>query len=75
MLTPRNHVSIEPFAALAGGEPVRAAGEVKILAGRAHEIDNWSGHYQPTGDSARDAAFEAFEKAGYKPNRYKDYTF
>lgn len=60
---------------LAGGKAVRAAGEVKMLKGRAHEIDNWSGHYKPSGESARDAALEAFEKAGHNPNRYREYTF
>jgi RHS repeat-associated protein len=60
---------------LAGGKAVRAAGEVKMLKGTAHEIDNWSGHYKPSGGAARNAALEAFEKAGYNPNRYREYTF
>ncbi len=60
---------------LAAGGNVRAAGQVKILKGRAHEIDNLSGHYKPSGASARDAAIEAFERGGYNPNRYREHTF
>jgi len=60
---------------LAGGGDVRAAGEVTMLQGRAHNIDNRSGHYKPKGASARDAALEAFGREGYNPSRYREHTF
>lgn len=49
---------------LAGGNQVLAAGEVKIVNGKIQYVDNSSGHYLPTGQSAQDAAISAFERAG-----------
>jgi filamentous hemagglutinin len=51
---------------LAGGRPVRAAGEVVIRDGKIKYFDNASGHYEPTGSSARLEAEKAFEKAGFE---------
>ncbi|MFJ6769917.1 polymorphic toxin-type HINT domain-containing protein, partial [Kitasatospora sp. NPDC091257] len=50
---------------LAQGADVVAAGEFKMYSGRLKEMDNRSGHYQPSGDSARNAAEEAFRGAGF----------
>jgi RHS repeat-associated protein len=49
---------------LAGGNPVIAAGEVKIVNGQIRYVDNSSGHYEPVGASAQNAAIDAFNKAG-----------
>lgn len=51
---------------LAAGPDVLAAGEVKLVRGEVHYIDNSSGHYLPTGASAQRAAEAAFERAGLK---------
>jgi filamentous hemagglutinin len=50
---------------LAGGRPIRAAGEVIIRDGKIKYFDNASGHYEPKGPSARHEAEEAFKKAGF----------
>jgi hypothetical protein len=55
---------------LADGQPVRAAGEVKIVNGQIRWVDNSSGHYQPSGSSARRAAEEAFRSAGFGEINY-----
>lgn len=50
---------------LANGEPVSAAGEVKFLNGQIKYLDNSSGHYQPFGQNAQNAAEQAFGNLGY----------
>jgi filamentous hemagglutinin len=50
---------------LAGGKPVLAAGEVTIVNGRLVELNNKSGHYQPSGLTARKAAEDAFSALGF----------
>ncbi|MCH8512812.1 MAG: hypothetical protein LAT83_14345, partial [Kiritimatiellae bacterium] len=55
---------------LAGGRPVLAAGEVKILNGKVIYIDNSSGHYMPSGSSAQAAAEAAFRNANLQPASY-----
>ena len=50
---------------LAGGDPVQAAGEVKIVKGEIKYIDNSSGHYLPDGPSAQTATENAFQQAGF----------
>ena len=46
-----------------------AAGEGRIVNGEVKFIDNNSGHYKPSGYSAKDAAETAFRNAGFKvPN-------
>jgi len=57
---------------LAGGKPVRAAGEVQFVGGRARTIDNGSGHYRPRGADVRQAAQDAFETRGYGRGNYVD---
>ena len=52
---------------LAGGQPVLAAGEVRVGGGRIKEVNNASGHYEPSGSSAQSAAALAFQRAGF-PN-------
>jgi hypothetical protein len=44
---------------------VLAAGEVKVVGGQIIYIDNASGHYLPSGLSARNAALGAFRANGY----------
>ncbi|TDR47756.1 RHS repeat-associated protein [Tahibacter aquaticus] len=51
---------------LAGGEPVLAAGEVSIHAGRIKLLDNSSGHYRPSGPGAQYAAEDAFRRNGFE---------
>ena len=53
---------------LAGGGPVKAAGEVRLVHGQIKYIDNSSGHYLPSGSSAEESATTAFENAGLKPS-------
>jgi RHS repeat-associated protein len=53
---------------LAAGMPVRAAGQFKVVQGKLKFIDNKSGHYMPGGDSAREAAEQAFNEAGWNAN-------
>jgi len=60
---------------LAGGMPVRAAGEVKVWRGKIAEVNNLSGHYQPHGLRAQEAAVNAFQKAGFDAIPYKEYIF
>jgi hypothetical protein len=52
---------------LAGGAPVKAAGEVVIRNGEIKYLDNASGHYLPTGRAAQEAAERAFTEAGFDP--------
>jgi filamentous hemagglutinin len=49
---------------LSNGQPIKAAGEVKIVNGQLKYIDNSSGHYLPSGLSARQIAEETFSKLG-----------
>jgi hypothetical protein len=51
---------------LAGGAPVRAAGEVTIVRGQVHQINNASGHYRPSGPGAQAAAERAFDALGFR---------
>jgi hypothetical protein len=50
---------------LAGGLPVQAAGEVKVVDGAIKYIDNASGHYLPSGALTQTAAESAFAKLGF----------
>jgi hypothetical protein len=50
---------------LAGGQPVLAAGELRIHAGQIKYFDNFSGHYRPSGIEARQAAEDAFRRIGF----------
>ena len=61
---------------LAQGEPVQAAGMVIIYNGKLLEINNFSGHYKPSGPSAMAAAIKAFQQAGFKSAKkaYKEYN-
>lgn len=45
---------------LARGRPVQAAGEVQFVDGKIKFVNNKSGHYKPSGESAKNAAIEAF---------------
>jgi hypothetical protein len=61
---------------LAGGQPVQAAGELGIHAGKIKYIDNFSGHYRPTGLEAQRAAEEAFRKIGFSvEGKYVERSF
>jgi filamentous hemagglutinin len=51
---------------LAGGNAVSAAGEVRVYQGNIKYIDNSSGHYEPNGASAQQAAEKAFQDIGFK---------
>ena len=56
---------------IASGEPVQAAGEFKIVNDQIKYIDNSSGHYQPSGINAQQAAEKAFSSLGFNiENRY-----
>ena len=50
---------------LAKGEPIIAGGEAKIYSGTVKFMDNASGHYVPSGATARNAALKAFKDAGF----------
>ena len=50
---------------LSGGSGVIAAGEVKFVNGQVKTLNNASGHYRPSGESAKNAAESAFERAGF----------
>ena len=60
---PNGHIN------LAQGRDVLAAGEAKFVNGQLRYIDNFSGHYQPSGQAAQNAALQAFERAGVKPSQ------
>ena len=47
------------------GRPVQAAGEVVIRDGKVKYINNASGHYDPKGPAARQAAEAAFGRVGF----------
>ncbi|GAB4393537.1 MAG: hypothetical protein Tsb005_12260 [Gammaproteobacteria bacterium] len=49
---------------LANGQPVKAAGEIRIVNGQIKYIDNSSGHYLPRGPNAQQAAESAFNQLG-----------
>jgi RHS repeat-associated protein len=68
---------IQGHVDLALGKPVLAAGELRVFNGRVKQIDNFSGHYRPSGPSARSSAVQAFESAGFKnvADKYKEYQF
>lgn len=51
---------------LAAGAPVISAGSVKIVGGKIKYIDNSSGHYEPSGTSAKVAAEKAFSEKGFE---------
>ncbi|MGT0194101.1 LysM peptidoglycan-binding domain-containing protein [Burkholderia pyrrocinia] len=50
---------------LAGGQPVLAAGEFGVHGGQLKFIDNFSGHYRPSGAAAQSAAEQAFRSLGF----------
>ena len=50
---------------LSNGEPIYAAGEVKVVSGKIKYIDNSSGHYLPIGPNAKIMAETAFKKLGF----------
>lgn len=54
-----------PHTSLSLGADVMAAGEVRFVNGAVRSIDNASGHYRPTGASARQAAEAAFGRSGF----------
>lgn len=62
---------------LAQGKDVLAAGEGKILNGNVNFLDNASGHYLPTGQSAQQAAVDAFSNAGFNvtPSSYVEKVY
>jgi len=61
---------------LANGQPVLAAGELRIHAGEIKYIDNYSGHYRPTGIDAQRAAEKVFSNIGFKvEGRYIERSF
>lgn len=51
---------------LSRGADVLAAGEVRFVNGGVRSIDNASGHYRPSGDSAKRAAEAAFSRNGFE---------
>ena len=61
---------------LSRGADVLAAGEARFFKGGVKQIDNFSGHYRPSGDAARAAAENAFNRAGFNATgRYKQRNF
>ncbi|OXI87197.1 hypothetical protein CFB40_16105 [Burkholderia sp. AU31652] len=50
---------------LAAGQPVLAAGEFGVYGGQLKFIDNFSGHYRPSGIEAQRAAEQAFRNLGF----------
>lgn len=54
---------------LANGQPVSAAGEVKVVQGNIKYIDNSSGHYEPSGASAQSTAERTFSNLGFDGKR------
>jgi hypothetical protein len=59
---------------LANGARVQAAGEVQIVNGQVRAINNASGHYKPSGQSAQTAAENAFANSGasVRPGAYTE---
>jgi hypothetical protein len=57
-----------------GGNPVIAAGEGHYYGGKV-QLDNASGHYQPEGESAQNAATTAFENNGFTVTKYTEMVF
>ena len=56
---------------LAAGNPVKAAGEVRIIDGHIKYIDNTSGHYLTSGPNAQQSAENAFNQLGFDTvNKY-----
>jgi RHS repeat-associated protein len=65
-----------PHTSLSRGADVLAAGEAQFVNGAIRSIDNASGHYRPIGESARNAAEEAFNRSGFDATRkYIERTF
>lgn len=61
---------------LAGGQPVLAAGRVRVHAGEIKYIDNFSGHYRPSGIEAQRATEAAFKRLGFNvEGKYIERTF
>ena len=50
---------------LSGGANVLAAGEARFANGELRSLNNASGHYEPSGSSARNTAESAFQRAGF----------
>ncbi|MFC4158788.1 hypothetical protein [Chitinimonas lacunae] len=65
VITPRPKDGEWGHIDLASGKPVIAAGEGQYSGGSFKMLDNSSGHYQPMGKSAQEAALKAFKDAGY----------
>lgn len=57
---------------LAIGNTVQAAGEVVFRGGQIKSINNASGHFQPFGPAARDAAIIGFNNAGFTQNNLSE---
>lgn len=53
------------FQTTQAGKPVTAAGQVKIVRGEIKYLDNASGHYEPFGINAQNAAETAFTQRGF----------
>ena len=60
-----SHLPGEGHANLALGKDVRAAGAVQASGGKIILIDNSSGHYEPVGQNAKNAALDAFRREGF----------
>jgi hypothetical protein len=60
---------------LSRGSAVLAAGEARFVNGELRVIDNASGHYQPKGLSAQNAAETAFQRAGFDGFKYIEKNF
>jgi hypothetical protein len=61
---------------LSRGGDVLAAGEVKFVNGEIRSINNASGHYRPSGESAQNAAQAAFQNAGFSSfGKYSEVKF
>lgn len=68
--------SLDDDAILSLGADVMAAGEVRFVNGAVRSIDNASGHYRPTGASARQAAEAAFGRSGFDAvGKYSEKVF
>ena len=61
---------------LSRGADVLAAGEARFANGSLRSLDNASGHYRPSGNSAREAAESAFERSGFDAaDKYRERQF
>ena len=61
---------------LSQGADVLPAGEARFVSGKLKSLDNASGHYKPSGISARNAAETAFQNAGFEAlGKYGEKSF